>query len=352
MAYYASTTTSAVPPTLLPADPKSLSRYLRSQQLSALRHLYEYKTLAVTQQIEEHAASMRGRHGRIRRRRGSSPLLDERDLEAEEEEDELEVRKKMRYDPSDDEDEEEAADVEKEDAAMMDKDEPRKRRRHETQPVDPAHCYDLVFDLSPDWSADAYYHGPHPPPPARVVHAVLRATRKKPFIDPEGLSAAQLESLTTPLWESEGKGLSIFFGEEGGKKKAEHLSRDQERAQREVNMDAAEDWELAVIAGFSATCDERIGKSLARKPMTAREMQAQAQMQAAQQVQQQQQTAPQAQAQAQQQHQNATRVGGQAGPAPPPHVGALPGYGLPPQVGPYGERERFAGHPADPNWRW
>uniref|UniRef100_A0A0K3CC46 phenylalanine--tRNA ligase n=2 Tax=Rhodotorula toruloides TaxID=5286 RepID=A0A0K3CC46_RHOTO len=367
MASYASSTTSAVPPTLLPADPKSLSRYLRSQQLSALRHLYEYKTLAVTQQIEEHAASMRGRHGRIRRRRGSSPLLDERDLEAEEEEDELEVRKKMRYDPSDDEDEAQPNDGNEEGGAEgmpgvpsshgtpaleKGKDESRKRRRQEAQPIDPAHCYDLVFDLSPDWSADAYYHGPHPPPPARVVHAVLRATRKKPFIDPEGLSAAQLESLAAPLWETEGKGLSIFFGEEGGKKKAEHLSRDQERAQREVNMDAAEDWELAVIAGFSATCDERIGRSLARKPMTAREMQAQVQLQAAQAAQQaqqvqQQQATPQ---QAQQQHPTANRAIGQAGPAPQPHVGALPGYGLPPQVSPYGDRERYAGHPADPNW--
>ncbi|BGP32840.1 hypothetical protein JCM10296v2_004625 [Rhodotorula toruloides] len=368
MASYASFTTSAVPPTLLPADPKSLSRYLRSQQLSALRHLYEYKTLAVTQQIEEHAASMRGRHGRIRRRRGSSPLLDERDLEAEEEEDELEVRKKMRYDPSEDEEEGQANGGNEEvgaegtpgiasgrgtPALEKGKDESRKKRRQEAQPIDPAHCYDLVFDLSPDWSADAYYHGPHPPPPARVVHAVLRATRKKPFINPEGLSATQLESLAAPLWETEGKGLSIFFGEEGGKKKAEHLSRDQERAQREVNMDAAEDWELAVIAGFSATCDERIGRSLARKPMTAREMQAQAQVQAAQAAQQAQQ-AQQQQAttqHAQQQHPAANRAIGPAGPAPQPHVGDLPGYGLPPQVSPYGDRERYAGHPADPNWR-
>ncbi|GAA6009326.1 hypothetical protein JCM10207_004351 [Rhodosporidiobolus poonsookiae] len=286
----------SIPQTQLPSDPKALARYLRSQQLAALRHLYEHKTQTVTQQYEERAASLRGRHGRARRRRGSSPLDGGPDGEAEDEEDELEVRKRMRYDPSDEEEGEEpaeqppAASAEQGDAAApVPAKKPRRARQPDETAVDPSHTYDLVFDLAPDNSADAYYHGPHPPPPARVVRTVLRATKYKPFIDPEGLSAAQLQTLTSRLWEEEGKGLSIFFGEENGKKRAEQpLSRDQERYQREVNAEAADEWEASVIAGFSAACDEKIGRTMARKPLTAREMQAQAQAQLAQQQQQQQ----------------------------------------------------------------
>ncbi|GAA5891776.1 hypothetical protein JCM6882_006203 [Rhodosporidiobolus microsporus] len=313
---------SAIPPTLLPTDPKALARYLRSQQLASLRHLYEHKTITVTQQFEERAASLRGRHGRARRRRGSSPLEPERDVEAEEEEDDLEVRKRMRYDPSDEDEVEQEVkeDGPEQTAAAADKPakKPRRPRQLEETAIDPAHTYDLVFDLAPDSSADAYYHGPHPPPPGRVVRSVLRASRKKPFVDPEGLSTAQLEALTSQLWEEEGKGLSIFFGDENGKKRGDQpLSRDQERVQKEVNLEAEDEWEASVIAGFSAACDEKIGRTLAQKPMTAREMQAQA-------------AALQAQAAAQQQQQP------QPQPQVHPAAAAVPGYPV------YAERERYA----------
>ncbi|BGP40852.1 phenylalanine--tRNA ligase subunit beta [Rhodotorula kratochvilovae] len=366
-----STPPSVIPPTLLPVDPKALSRYLRSRQLSALRHLYEHKTLAVTQQIEEHAASQRGRHGRARRRRGSTPPVDPRDLEAEEIEDDLEVRKKMRYDPSDDEADEpsaaedellaEEAGSEAESsaaaarraaaaAARQERQQASRDRADDAEKVDPAHVYDYAFDLAPDSSSDAYYHGPHPPPPARVVHTVLRATRKKPFVDPAGLSTAQLEALTRDLWASEGRGLSVFFGEgDGGRRRAEQpLSRDQERYQRELHAEAAEQWEQDVIAGFAAACDERIGLSLARRPMTAREMQAQAQLQAqqveAQQRQQQQQGAAPGQ---QPPHSAPLQQPGQ-----PQHaVPALQGYAVPPQMSQYAERERYAAAAGAPAWR-
>ncbi|GAA6032542.1 hypothetical protein JCM8097_004807 [Rhodosporidiobolus ruineniae] len=337
----ASPSTSSVPPTLLPTDPTALARYLRSQQLASLRGLYEHKVLTVSQQFEERAASLRGRHGRARRRRGSSPFEPERDLEAEEEEDDLEIRKRLRYDPSDDEEgeQERHENVTVEGPAVEGANKPatppakkpRRPRQHDETAVDPAHTYDLVFDLAPDHSADAYYHGPHPPPPARIVRSILRASRKKPFVDPEGLSSAQLEALTSRLWEEEGKGLSIFFGEDAAKKRAagEGLSRDQERYQRELHAEAADEWEASVIAGFSAACDEKIGRTLARKPMTAHEMQAQvaAQAQAAQQQAQQQQ--PQA-----------------AHPA-----AAVSGYGATAQLSPYGERQPFATQQQAPYWR-
>lgn len=320
---YAHSTTATsgagVPPTQLPVDPHTLTRYLRSRQLAALRGLYEYKTLAVAQQIEQHAASLRGRHGRARRRRGSSPL-EERDLDAEDEEDDLEVRKRMRYDPAADVDEgaraapatatgDESAPASGASTPML----PGTRSSSQRAAVptaaatstrsvaaegavDPVHVYDYVFDLAPDSSSDAYYHGAHPPPPARVVRTVLRATQRKPFVDPAGLSTAQLEALTTKLWDEEGKGLSIFFGEAslsggaaaGQKRKGgggQPLSRDQERYQREVNAEAQDEWEMAVIAGFSARCDQQIEQNLRRRPITAREMQAQAQVQQQQQQQ-------------------------------------------------------------------
>lgn len=328
---YAPSTTSGagVPRTQLPVDPHTLTRYLRSRQLAALRGLYEYKTLAVAQQIEQHAASLRGRHGRARRRRGSSPL-EERDLDAEDEEDDLEVRKRMRYDPAADLDEggvtaparatATAAAAGDESAPASGASTPllpgtRSSSQRAVAPpatatstrgvaaeaaegaVDPVHVYDYVFDLAPDSSSDAYYHGAHPPPPARVVRTVLRATQRKPFVDPAGFSTAQLEALTTKLWDEEGKGLSIFFGESssssaaaGGQKRkggggggGQPLSRDQERYQREVNAEAQDEWEMAVIAGFSARCDQQIEQNLRRRPITAREMQAQARQQQQQQ---------------------------------------------------------------------
>lgn len=363
---------SLVPPTQLPVDHKALSRYLRSRQLAALRHLYEYKTLAVTQQIEEHAASQRGRHGRARRRRGSTPPVDPREVEVEEEEDDLEVRKKMRYDPP--------GDDELDEPSPPGQDEPESstapakraaaaaavarelhRREDDDAKVDPAHVYDYVFDLAPEAGSDAYYHGVHPPPPARVVHTVLRATRKKPFVDPSSLSTAQLETLTRELWTSEGLGLPVTFGGGGSsstatgrrKRAAEQpLSRDQERYQRELHAEAADEWEHGVIAAFAATCDERIGEALARKPMTAREMQAQAQLQAAQQ---------QAEAQQRQQQQGQPGAGPGVGQQQGGGVGAqaqagqvagLQGYAGAPSLSPYVERDRFIATSGAPAWRW
>ncbi|GAA6005699.1 uncharacterized protein JCM10292_006742 [Rhodotorula paludigena] len=381
-----------IPSIALPVDPLALSRYLRSRQLAALRHLYEYKTLSVTQQIEEHAASRRGRHGRARRRRGSSPLPDERDLEAEEEEDEFEVRKKMRYDPPENDDHGDDAEPQADEAARNDdgtdsasvaesaatgatrgkrgSSQAKRgrsgapREREDEVAVDSAHLYDYVFDLAPDSSADAYYHGPHPPPPARVVHTVLRATRKKPFVDPAGLSTAQLEALTRDLWASEGHGLSVFFGDGSGsaaRDPDQPLSRDQERYQRELHAEAADEWEQGVIAGFSAACDERIGKSLARRPMTAREMQAQA---AQQQQQLQQQggvaaggaqagaTAASAGGAPQQVHPAAaapTAAGMAQSQAA--HVAGIAGYAVPPSLSPFVERDRFLQTGGVPGWR-
>ena len=365
------TESSLVPPTQLPVDHKALSRYLRSRQLAALRHLYEYKTLAVTQQIEDHAASQRGRHGRARRRRGSTPPVDPREVEVEEEEDDLEVRKKMRYDPpGDDEldepsppgqDEPESSTAPAKRAAAAAVARELHRREDDDAKVDPAHVYDYVFDLAPEAGSDAYYHGVHPPPPARVVHTVLRATRKKPFVDPSSLSTAQLETLTRELWTSEGLGLPVTFGDSGSsstatgrrKRAAEQpLSRDQERYQRELHAEAADEWEHGVIAAFAATCDERIGETLARKPMTAREMQAQAQLQAAQQ---------QAEAQQRQQQQGQPGAGPGVGQQQGGGVGAqaqagqvagLQGYAGAPSLSPYVERDRFIATSGAPAWRW
>jgi hypothetical protein len=138
--------------------------------------------------------------------------------------------------------------------------------------IDPVHTYDLVYDLYPDLSADAYYHGPHPEPPARVIRTIVKATRQKPFINPDDLSTSQLESLTDKIWQQEGKSIAVNFGAPPGT----NLTREEQRIQKEMNLDEELEWEENIIAGFSATCHERIGRSMAGKPMGLKEIQDQA----------------------------------------------------------------------------
>ncbi|GAA5934808.1 uncharacterized protein JCM15063_003073 [Sporobolomyces koalae] len=282
------TVVEPLPPTLLPTDPTLLSRYVRSSQLSALRHLYAYKTDQLAKESAAQFDATRGRGGRVRRRRGSSPTLDDKDSKELDEQDLLEVRKKFKWDPttehpspptSVDDAAEEAAGVVLGTAESLVSLRDGERDRRKRVAIDPVHTYDLVYDLHPDLSADAYYHGPHPEPPARVVRTVLRATRFKPFIDPSGLSSAQLEAFAERVWQQEGKSIAVNFGHPH---KAPHhrtgnaaggLTREEQRIQKEMNLDEQVEWEQLVISGFSATCHERIGQGMARKPMGSKEIQ-------------------------------------------------------------------------------
>ncbi|GAA5834507.1 hypothetical protein JCM3766R1_005231 [Sporobolomyces carnicolor] len=275
-----------LPLTQLPTDPTLLARYLRSTQLASLRHLYAYKTEQLAKESAAQYDATRGRGGRARRRRGSSPLVEEKDPREQDESDLLEARKKFKWDPTteldggsrheqgagkDDEHAGEEVVVGTAETLVTLVQEERNRKLESA--IDPVHAYDLVYDVCPDLSADAYYHGPHPEPPARVVRTVVKASRQKPFIDPQDLSTSQLESLTEHIWRQEGKSIAVNFGTTSNQT---HLTREEQRVQKEMNLDEEAEWEDRVIAAFSATCHERIGTGLASKPMGLKEIQEQA----------------------------------------------------------------------------
>ncbi|GAA5953003.1 hypothetical protein JCM3765_003029 [Sporobolomyces pararoseus] len=279
------TVNEPLPLTQLPSDPNLLSRYLRSTQLASLRHLYAYKTDQLAKESAAQYDATRGRGGRARRRRGSSPLVEEKDWREQDEKDLLEVRKKFKWDPSVELDSTRRGDKGKDRQEEEDEEEvlgtaetlvtlvQEERNRKLQVAIDPVHTYDFVYDLYPDLSADAYYHGPHPEPPARVVRTIVKATRQKPFIDPDDLSTSQLEALTDKIWQQEGKSIAVNFGAPP----SANLTREEQRIQKEMNLDEEAEWEENIIAGFSATCHERIGKGMAGKPMGLKEIQDQAQ---------------------------------------------------------------------------
>lgn len=256
---------SPLPPTLLPSDPILLSRYLRSHQLSSLRHLYAYKTSLLAQESALAYESSRGRGGRARRRRGSSPLIEKEDLGVQDERDLFEVRKKFKWDPAVElaqkEEEEEILGT----AEMLVTLRKGERERKKEEMVDQSHTFDLVYDLTPDLGSDSYYHGPHPEPPARVVRTILKATKQKPFVDPDDLSTVQLEGMTRGLWEREGRAISVGFGT--GKEGGDSLTREEQRVQKVMEEDELADWEEMVVAGFSSTCNERIGRGRLGRPL-------------------------------------------------------------------------------------
>ncbi|GAA5872997.1 hypothetical protein JCM16303_006909 [Sporobolomyces ruberrimus] len=274
-----STPLETLPPTQLPTDPSLLSRYLRSNQLASLRHLYAYKTDQLAKESAAQYDATRGRGGRVRRRRGSSPLIEEKDQREQDENDLLQVRKKFKWDPNTTLERTQREDLDGEGQVVLGTAETlvslvqEERNRNLQASIDPIHTYDLVYDLYPDLSADAYYHGPHPEPPPRVVRTIVKASREKPFYDPRDLSTSQLESLATKIWEQEGKSIAVNFGTTSSNG---NLTREEQRIQKEMNLDEEAEWEENVIAGFSATCHERIGKRLAKKPMGLKEIQDQA----------------------------------------------------------------------------
>ena len=196
-------------------------------------------------------------------------MIEKEDQTIEDSRDLFEVRKKFKWDPSIEETSQEE-EVEEEvlgTAEMLcSLKEGERGRRKEEMTDGLAHTYDLVYDLTPDLGSDAYYHGPHPEPPARVVRTILKATKQKPFIDPDELSTVQLEALTRKVWEQEGMAISVGFGT--GKEDGEgNLTREEMRVQKEMNLDEYGDWEERVVAGFSSTCHERIGRGSVGRPL-------------------------------------------------------------------------------------
>ncbi|KAK4048228.1 phenylalanine--tRNA ligase subunit beta [Microbotryomycetes sp. JL201] len=199
-----------IPPTALPSDPETLKRFIRLQHLDTLRQLFEQKTLSYGRMREAqgtHKAGLdRDRNGRRPSTSSASP-----GAESDDAREDAEIRRRLKLD----------------------------------QPVPVSldslgHAYDFVYDLAPGASADEYYHGAHPPPPARIVRAVMSTVKHPPMFDPEGLSPTELEAAAQKLWQSQG--------------------------QITENEEENDVWEQQTIAAFSGACAEKLGRSLMHLP--------------------------------------------------------------------------------------
>ncbi|KAK4057224.1 phenylalanine--tRNA ligase subunit beta [Microbotryomycetes sp. JL221] len=218
-----------VPSTLLPNDPNVLKRFIRLHHLDTLRQLYELKTLSHARQRdkdqpeqqqdhasnEERLAHEQGDAGHASRQNSSSSQSQSHDVDLEQRREDAELRKKL----------------------GLDKPGPQGIDRL-------GHAYEFVYDLAPGASADEYYHGPHPAPPACVVKAVLSAAKHPPLFDPDGLSPEQLEAAAQQIWQEQG------------------VVTD--------NAEQDEAWEQQMIAAFSASCAEKLGRSLMELPAVDR----------------------------------------------------------------------------------
>lgn len=258
--------TLSTPPTLLPSDPASLTKFLHHRHLSSLRALFELKTISYAQQQEQELATRRAKRerqraqGGRRSRRNSSPAPSNTTTEAEDLEEDQELAKRLRL-------EQVLAPPPSLNAASS-----SELAAHDGIDMT-GHAYDVVYDLAPGGAVDAYYHGPHPPPPARVVKTILRAIKQPPFFDPQGLAVAQLQAVTQPIWEAEGGGTT--------------------------NSAEQEEWEQGMIAAFSGACAERIGMGMVGLPVVQRTMESQQQQGREREVAQQQLAVLQSQAQQQ-----------------------------------------------------
>lgn len=256
-----------VPFTELPSSPTAQAKLVHASHLRRLRLLYSLKSAAYAVQVdreaterrirrENNAAARRNRRGgRGRAERdmsefaNDSEMGDETSQTAIDEEDD-ELRRKCGL-PALGTSSEPALDL----------------------PSD-SHTYDLVYSLSPMGSADVYYHGPHPPPPAPVVRCVLRSAQALP--DPgdsgdpldTGVGAAgaeRLRQLAQEIWDS--NECQPQIGETSGNDDV--ISRLVPTAGRSADDTDAEDadWERELIDSFTGACAERVGRTLASLPI-------------------------------------------------------------------------------------
>ncbi|KAL8292232.1 hypothetical protein RQP46_001698 [Phenoliferia psychrophenolica] len=243
-----STSHIPVPSTLLPSSSSAQKQYLHSTQQAHLRRLYSHKVLHLAQQqeLDQLRLARRARSTRGTRRGGRGRATE-----------------------SDDDSWDSDAQLATSNAVTTgggrggggggggeEFGEAYVKRRKLDQPappppassslspssdselIDSAHVYQLMYDLSPSGSSDAFYHGPHPPPPASIVRSILTASRTPPFFDPTGLAVPQLEAITRDLWSSEGGGQAFLEAKEGEVVEREAVEREDE-------------WEQELVAQFS-----------------------------------------------------------------------------------------------------
>lgn len=244
---------SSTPPTRLPSDPRSLAKYLRLTQLNALQETY-YKSVTTDTDLFAY----------VRWSKSAAPDTAERRARAEEASHHNHSGPRHPH-PT-------ATDAATAPTAADDSDPSRPSKRPKlagsTDPtkVDSAHAYSLRPAPDLTTSADAYYHGPHPPPPPHALKAVLGAATTAPgMFDPDGVRVSALLAAADSAYARAQGGVpgTVLPGPlpPGGAATADAA---REREEQE------EEWERAVVAALSTACAAKIAQGRDKLPLAKR----------------------------------------------------------------------------------
>lgn len=235
----------STPQTELPSDPRSLAKYLRSAQLNSLQQTY-YKSVTTDTDLFAYVRWSKSTGPEAAERRGRAEVASHRQLPAQ-------ANQAQPTNPT-------TAD----DSAR-----PPKRIKlggsNEQTKVDSAHAYSLRPAPDMTRSADAYYHGPHPPPPAYAVKSVLEAATAPGMFDPEGVRVSALLAAASEAYGRSQGGVpgTVLPGAlpAGGAATAEAA---REREEQE------EDWERSIVAALSTACAAKIAQGKDKLPLAKR----------------------------------------------------------------------------------
>ncbi|KDE06736.1 hypothetical protein MVLG_02932 [Microbotryum lychnidis-dioicae p1A1 Lamole] len=262
------TITLTTPATALPNDPTSLSKLIRQRHLVALQSLYEQRTLQHIAQQERLARQRRQKRLAALGAEEGTPTSSEVEMTEEVEEDPKVVEASDRRtlykalylsEPT----------SSTASAAPPNPSSCPSSASHPPPPIDRlGHAYDFVYHLAPNGSSDAYYHGPHPPPPSKIVNSIIKAYKNPPFFDPTGLTSNQLLPKATELFQAPFRNTASSSSTTTTTPSTNTLATPSVVPSTET-IDVVE---AELIASFSASCDERIGETLAKMEQPDREV--------------------------------------------------------------------------------
>lgn len=218
----------ATPPTSLPLDPRSLSKYLKLAQLKQLQHTY-HQSITKDQDLFAFVrwSTSKQALSRAPSARHLGPPGPDNSSE-----------------PS-----------------------PKRIRLGGSTPadkVDSGHAYNLkpVEDMTQ--SSDSFYYGPHPAPPPHAVRLVLDASKGPRMFDPDGVSVSALLAAANAEWELSSGGVP---GTRLPPPEVERAStREAEATAVREREEAEAAWENEIIASLSAKCAARVARGQEKQP--------------------------------------------------------------------------------------
>ncbi|SCZ89597.1 BZ3501_MvSof-1269-A2-R1_Chr9g10218 [Microbotryum saponariae] len=281
------TITLTTPATALPNDPSSLAKLIRQRHLVALQALYEQRTLQHIAQQERLALQRRQKRlAALGAEEGTTTTTTTTTTSSSE----VEMTEEVEEDPK----VAEASDRQTVYKALY-LSEPTSSTASTTAastapssssssssssyssssaslpppPIDRlGHAYDFVYHLAPNGSSDAYYHGPHPPPPSKIVNSIIKAYKNPPFFDPTGLTSNQLLPKATELFQAPFRNTASS----SSTTTPSTTTLTTTPASAVPPTETIDVVEAELIASFSASCDERIGETLAKMEQPDREV--------------------------------------------------------------------------------